>query len=46
MKDLLIIQIAIRQVKVIRLHYGGLGYELKEVLLLRLRADFERLLPS
>jgi Ser/Thr protein kinase RdoA (MazF antagonist) len=46
LRDLLIIQIAVRQAKLIRLHYGGFGYELKEELILGLRAGLEQLLSS
>jgi Ser/Thr protein kinase RdoA (MazF antagonist) len=46
LKDLLIIQIAVKQAKLIRLHYGGFGYELKEELLLGLRAGLEQLISS
>lgn len=46
LKDLHIIQISVRQAKLIRLHYGGFGYELKEELILGLRAGLEQLLSS
>lgn len=42
--DLLIIQIAARQAKLLRLHYGGFGYELKEDRILGLRVGLEKLL--
>jgi hypothetical protein len=43
--DLLIIQIATRQAKLLRLHYGGFGYELKEDRILGLRVGLEKLIP-
>jgi Ser/Thr protein kinase RdoA (MazF antagonist) len=46
LKDLLIIQIAVQQAKLIRLHYGGFGYELKEERILGLRAGLEQFLSS
>jgi Ser/Thr protein kinase RdoA (MazF antagonist) len=42
--DLLITQIACRQAKLLRLHYGGFGYELKEDRILGLRLGLELLL--
>jgi len=42
--DLLVIQIAVRQAKLLRLHYGGFGYELKEDRILGLRMGIEKLL--
>jgi hypothetical protein len=42
--DLLIIQTAVRQAKLIRLHYGGFGYELKEDRLIGLKMGLEHLL--
>lgn len=44
LKDFLIIQIAVRQAKLLRLHYGGFGYELKEDRILGLRSGLEKLL--
>lgn len=44
LRDLLIIQIAVRQAKLLRLHYGGFGYELKEDRILGLRIGLEKLL--
>lgn len=44
LKDLLIIQIAVRQAKLLRLHYGGFGYELKEERIMGLRSGLEKLL--
>ena len=44
LKDLLIVQIAVRQAKLLRLHYGGFGYELKEDRILGLRIGLEKLL--
>ncbi|MBU0665082.1 MAG: phosphotransferase [Proteobacteria bacterium] len=42
--DLLVIQIAVKQAKLLRLHYGGFGYELKEDRILGLRIGLEQLL--
>ena len=42
--DLLVIQAAVRQAKLLRLHYGGFGYELKEERILGLRAALQWLL--
>lgn len=42
--DLLVIQIAVKQAKLLRLHYGGFGYELKEDRILGLRAGLENIL--
>ncbi|MFH2123394.1 MAG: phosphotransferase [Pseudomonadota bacterium] len=44
LRDLLITQIAVRQTKLLRLHYGGFGYELKEDRILGLRKGLENLL--
>lgn len=42
--DLLIIQIATRQAKLLRLHYGGFGYELKKDRVLGLQNGIKKLL--
>lgn len=42
--NLLIIQALVRQAKLLRLHYGGFGYELKEERILGLRHGLEQLL--
>ena len=44
LNDLLVIQAAVRQAKLLRLHYGGFGYELKEERILGLRAGLQWLL--
>lgn len=44
LRDLLIIQIAVRQAKLLRLHYGGFGYELKEDRILGLQVGLEKLI--
>lgn len=44
LKDLLIVMIAVRQAKLIRLHYGGFGYELKEDRILGLHEGLVQLL--
>ncbi|KAB2889641.1 MAG: phosphotransferase [Desulfobulbaceae bacterium] len=44
LNDLLVIQAAVRQAKLLRLHYGGFGYELKEDRILGLRAALQWLL--
>ncbi len=44
LNDLLIIQIAVRQAKLLRLHYGGFGYELKEDRIMGLRSGLAKLL--
>lgn len=44
LRDFLIIQIATRQAKLLRLHYGGFGYELKEDRIIGLRNGLEKLL--
>lgn len=44
LNDLLIIQIAVRQAKLLRLHYGGFGYELKEDRIVGLRNGIAKLL--
>jgi hypothetical protein len=44
LNDFLIIQIAVRQAKLLRLHYGGFGYELKEDRIVGLRIGLEKLL--
>jgi Ser/Thr protein kinase RdoA (MazF antagonist) len=44
LRDLLIIQIATRQAKLLRLHYGGFGYELKEDRIVGLRTGLENIL--
>ena len=43
--DLLVIQTAVRQAKLLRLHYGGFGYDLKIDRILGLRKGLERLNP-
>lgn len=42
--DLLIMQTAVRQAKLLRLHFGGFGYELKKERILGLREGLNRLL--
>lgn len=42
--DLLVIQAAVRQAKLLRLHYGGFGYELKEDRIAGLRTGIEKIL--
>ncbi|MDD3813431.1 MAG: phosphotransferase [Desulfocapsaceae bacterium] len=44
LRDILIIQIAVRQAKLLRLHYGGFGYEPKEDRIMGLRKGFEQIL--
>ncbi len=44
LNDLLVIQAAVRQAKLLRLHYGGFGYELQEARILGLRSGLQRLL--
>lgn len=44
--DLLVIQTAVRQAKLLRLHYGGFGYDLKEDRLLGLRMGLKKLLSQ
>jgi Ser/Thr protein kinase RdoA (MazF antagonist) len=44
LRDLLIIQIAVKQAKLLRLHYGGFGYELKEDRILGLQVGLEKLI--
>jgi Ser/Thr protein kinase RdoA (MazF antagonist) len=44
LNDLLIIQIVVRQARLLRLHYGGFGYELKEDRIMGLRSGLEKLI--
>jgi Ser/Thr protein kinase RdoA (MazF antagonist) len=44
LRDLLIIHIVTRQAKLLRLHYGGFGYELKEDRIIGLRTGLEQLI--
>jgi Ser/Thr protein kinase RdoA (MazF antagonist) len=46
LNDLLVIQAAVRQAKLLRLHYGGFGYELKEERILGLRNGLQWLLTQ
>lgn len=46
LNDLLVIQAAVRQAKLLRLHYGGFGYELNKARILGLRSGLQRLLQQ